>query len=361
MKITNDPIIPDSFDFQQISKNNNIEQLKRDLYPIHYNTNNNFNMKKLNSNINSMNILNNNYLNSNYSKNEPFCNNQININNCQNNYKGNQDYINNNINYFSHIQSFIRIFSQNIDELEKKFKILKEKGFEAMQDINNINNYLLFNTYNSKSNMLFNLSQFNNNIYNNNLFFNNIFNNNQKNNFVITLKNKTDNPLIEKETIIKFSTSYKNINTEKNNKNKIAKKKNEIDIELIKSGKEKRTVIRLNHIPQNLSSIEFSKLLDKYLNIEYGKNQRIYKALFVPLSKKIGKNIGYCFIMMVSPKYVIQFYNTFNGFSFNGKKCKKPCNIIWADLQGDKFLNVSDDPMRSPIIFKDLINDEENN
>ena len=114
----------------------------------------------------------------------------------------------------------------------------------------------------------------------------------------------------------------------------------------------------MNPIPPNYSSFDVSKLLDKYLKIESGKNQRIYKALYTPLCKIIGKNLGYCFVMMSKPKYVIDFYNTFNGKIFGKKKCKKPCNVIWADKQGDDFLKTTeDDPIRKPIIFKDLKND----
>ena len=126
----------------------------------------------------------------------------------------------------------------------------------------------------------------------------------------------------------------------------------------IKSGIETRTVVRLNPIPPNFSSFDVSKLLDKYLKIENGKNQRIYKALYTPLCKVIGKNLGYCFVMMASPKYVIDFYKTFNGTTFGLKKCYKPCNVIWADFQGEDFLKLNkDDPIRKPIIFKDIKND----
>ena len=59
--------------------------------------------------------------------------------------------------------------------------------------------------------------------------------------------------------------------------------------------------------------------------------------------------------MMGAPQYVIDFYTTFNGITFNKKKSRKPCTVIWADVQGDDFLKISDDPLRSPIIFKDLI------
>ena len=107
---------------------------------------------------------------------------------------------------------------------------------------------------------------------------------------------------------------------------------------------------------QKLSHI--FKLLDKYLKIESGKNQRIYKAVYTPLCKIIGKNLGFCFIMMAKPKYVYDFYRTFNGRIFNKKKCKKPCCVIWANIQGEDFLKINeDDPIRRPIIFKDLKDD----
>ena len=42
--------------------------------------------------------------------------------------------------------------------------------------------------------------------------------------------------------------------------------------------------------------------------------------------------------MMAKPKYVINFYNTFNRKIFQEEKCKKPCIVIWSDRQGDDFL-----------------------
>ena len=136
--------------------------------------------------------------------------------------------------------------------------------------------------------------------------------------------------------------------------------KNIINLEDILSGKETRTVVRLNPIPPNYSSFDISKLLDKYLGIESGKNQRIYRALYTPFSKIPVKNIRFCFIMMVKPKYVIDFYKTFNKIIFQKKRCKKPCDVIWADIQGEEFLRINEDdqdPIRRPIIFKDIRTD----
>jgi len=185
------------------------------------------------------------------------------------------------------------------------------------------------------------LNDYNENSYLLNFLFPNYYSKN-------TIFNKSINYIIPEQDKLNERQLQKIKN---NNKNNI----NLIDINSILQGIENRTVVRLHPIPQNYSSFDVSKLIDKYLNIESGKNQRIYKALYVPLSKILGKNIGFCFIMMVEPKYVIKFYSTFNGVNFNKKKSRKPCSVIWADVQGDDFLKISDDPLRSPIIFKDLI------
>ena len=295
------------------------------------------------------------------------------------------------------------------NEQKIKFQQLKDLGITAIKNPQNINHYL-FNSY--VNNVYFNnINQclpFNNNMninlntnynYNNmgyigsplfrnfgnylpnqsymNNGMNSIYNmnnnlkgldilnnlNNLNNqNYIITLKSKTNDPTIEKVSKIQVTTYCVKDNSKKVENNDVIKKekiiKNIINLDSILSGKETRTVVRLNPIPPNYSSFDVCKLLDKYLQIESGKNQRIYKALYTPLCKVIGKNLGYCFVMMVKPKYVVDFYNTFYGKSFGKKKCKKPCNVIWADMQGEDFLKASeDDPIRKPIIFKDIKTD----
>jgi hypothetical protein len=195
---------------------------------------------------------------------------------------------------------------------------------------------------------------------------NHINNYKRKNNqekYSITFKSKTNDPSIEKISKIKVVTSYvkDNLKTKQENNNNQKKEKNLkniINLDEIKSGKETRTVVRLNPIPPNYSSFDVSKLIDKYLGVESGKNNRIYKALYTPLCKVIGKNLGYCFVMLVKPKYVIDFYKAFNGTILGKKKCKKPCSVIWGDIQGEDFLKSNEeDPIRKPIIFKDIIQD----
>ena len=239
--------------------------------------------------------------------------------------------------------------------------------------INNYNSFLNYNQFNPFNN---NMNYYGNNIFNNCFPNNNIINNlqHQKNinlsninnpeKYTITLKSKTNDPSIEKIAKIQVTTSFVKDNSkvkqENNDNPKNQNIKNVINLNDIINGKEKRTVVRLNPIPPNYSSFDVCKLLDMYLKTESGKNQRIYKALYTPLCKVIGKNLGYCFVMMVKPKYVIEFYNVFNGKIFGKKKCKKPCKVIWADIQGEEFLKTTEeDPIRKPIIFKDIIIDKD--
>ena len=214
--------------------------------------------------------------------------------------------------------------------------------------INNINNYDLpkFNPIVHYNN--FNPIFYNNLAYggdNNKIFpffennLNNIFDNN-KNKI-----NKKNNKKINKKNETKK-------NKEKKSPIKFLKTENIIKIELLESGEEKRTCVRLFPIPHKYSPFDIIRLIDKYLKTIPGK--RIYRSVYVPLIKLIGKNIGYCFVDLVSPKYVIEFYKVFNGLLL--KKCKKPCSVIFSDKQNSD--NINENPLREPIFFKDIIKDE---
>ena len=279
----------------------------------------------VNNNLNINNVYNTN-------QSFPFNNNMNNMNNM--NYMNNMNNMNN-MNYYNNINYLGNPFLRNYFPNQN----FMNNNISNIYTMNNLNNYKNYNMLNNINNI-------------NNL-------NNQK--YTITFKSKTNDPGIEKVSKIQVTTYLKD-NSKKVENNEVVKKekrpKNIIDLDSILSGEETRTVVRLNPIPPNYSSFDVCKLLDKYLQIESGKNQRIYKALYTPLCKIIGKNLGYCFVMMVKPKYVIDFYKTFYGKSFGKKKCKKPCNVIWADKQGEEFLKATeDDPIRKPIIFKDIKTD----
>ena len=283
----------------------------------------------------------------------------------------NPSYINNNIINNLLLSDFI----QKIQLFEK----YRQLGFYYMQNPQNINHYLLLNSFNNNYNCFNNMNNLN--LFNNYMNYNNyngyqnplLSNYLQNPNFMNLNLNPTnifgnkhnlnnkDTNFYKKNKKKKLVNNKKEISSQTENKknesnNNEKKEKNYINIDSIINGKETRTVVRLNPVPPKLSCFDLTKLFDKMLNIENGKNQRIYKALYTPLCKVIGKNLGYCFIMMVKPKYVFDFYSKFNGIIL--KKCKKPCEVIWADIQGNDFLNMNnDDPLRKPIIFNDIIQD----
>ena len=317
---------------------------------INSNNTNNHTLNINNNVINNNNLLNK-ISNANLTNRDFYLIDKINIiKKLQNSGLVNPNFVNlGNIDLYNSIYNLFQKLEKIKTEFSN-FKELKNVGLQSLEKPTNINHFLL-NGNNNNINI---------NLINPHIdilqLIKNANNLDDKNNYQIIFKKKSDLPSYEKIQKINITTKYHKNNSNVNKEMKIAEN-NKIKIEDIISGKEKRTVVRLSPIPPNFSSFEASKFLDKFLNIEANKNQRIYKALFAPLSKVIGKNIGYCFVMMVKPEYVIEFYNTFNGLSFKKKKCKKPCTVVWANLQGNDFLNVSNDPLRSPIIFKDLRND----
>ena len=167
----------------------------------------------------------------------------------------------------------------------------------------------------------------------------NILNNNKRQN----IQNVKYHKQMKKK---KNNEKKENVNTKK------PKPENEIKIPLIFSGEEKRTFVKLSPIPHKYSPFDIVMLIDRYLKTK--KGQRIYNSIYVPLTKGIGKNKGYCFINLVSPKYVVKFYNVFNGLLFKTKNIKKCCTVVFSDNQNVDCSN--EDAFKRPIIFKDTIN-----
>ena len=243
------------------------------------------------------------------------------------------------------------------------FKINENLAYNQFNNNNNIYNYLLGNFpfmnypnisfYNSNS--LLKSLNFNQNNFNN--IKGDIDPNYKISSITIEINNKNNGKNEIKKYIINNNKENEEKEDNNNNNNNInisnAKPENIINISLILSGKEKRTFLRLHPIPKRFSVYDMVKIIDKYLKTKRGK--RIYNAVYLPLTKKIGKNIGYFFINMVSPKYVILFYNIFNGFYFRFKNFNKSCSVLFADNQE---INISsDEPTRRPIIFTDVINE----
>lgn len=229
------------------------------------------------------------------------------------------------------------------------------------QNNNNINYYLLGNCIlrNYPSNKINSNNNLNTILQSYNVYQNNFNSIKTEINSNYTISNKTiesQNKKKEKTKVKKYIKMNNHENKEKEENNikntKInIKPENIINISLILSGKEKRTFVRLHPIPKRLSVHDMVKIIDKYLKTKPGK--RIYNAVYLPLTKRIGKNMGYFFINLVSPKYVIIFYNIFNGFYLRYKNKNKQCTVIFANNQKIDISN--EDPSQRPFIFTDTV------
>ena len=280
-----------------------------------------------------------------------------------NNYLENdiEDKNENNKNYINNNNNFINDFQQNSKNFIPK-ETFFQNNFPPSPYLpifnNNQFNYMNITPKNkikiNNNNLPF-LSQTTQPYQLNPIVFNNLVGNNNP----ITPYYKNNINLLfdinNQHKIYKKNNKKNNINQkteEKKNPPTFLKTENIIKIELLESGEEKRTCVRLFPIPHKYSPYDIVRLIDKHLKTVPGK--RIYRSIYVPLIKVIGKNIGYCFVDLVSPKYVIEFYNVFNGLLL--KKCKKPCTVIFSDKQNSD--NVNENPLREPIFFKDCIKSE---
>jgi len=219
-----------------------------------------------------------------------------------------------------------------LNEDENNFDQIQTQEVNDNQTIQNYAN--IFNNIYTQYQQLYNLC-----LYNQYIFMNNKI---SEYNLIQMLLNNRNKENKKKRITLKNKTK---------SKKNLPKPENEIKIDLILSGKEKRTFIRLIPIPNKYSPFDIIKLIDKYLKTK--KGERIYNSLYVPLAKEIGKNKGYCFINLVSPKYVVQFYNIFNGLYFNLKNSKKPCSVVFSDKQSIECSK--EDALKRPIIFYDVV------
>lgn len=116
---------------------------------------------------------------------------------------------------------------------------------------------------------------------------------------------------------------------------------NEINLNVIEDilkNKEKRTSLMLNKIPDKYSLQQLLIEIDNQLKIK-GNEDRIYDCFYLPMSEtKKQRNLGYAFINMVHPLYVIHFYYKFKNFKWTKFNTNKEFSIKFADKQGKSEL-----------------------
>ena len=281
----------------------------------------NFNYK-----IEEFNKLNNyNLFNSSKSKqnmnNEIMLNiNNIESNNNANNMEGNSnDKVNKNIIQVNINKLNLSSFNKSINN---NIKIINQNDFNDNKNINNIIN----NTFNNNKTNNFYLNS-NNNFLNNTFIINNnsninkISNQNQNINSIL-FNNKSLN---DKE--FKNNASLSQFSEDNNSKNIKDSPKNIINLKNIIKGKDKRTTLIIRNIPNKYSiSLLLNELREKF-------NYK-FDVLFLPQDYFNNSNLGYGFINFINYKYIIHFYDEYQGKKWPSFKSKKKCQLEYSKYQG---------------------------
>ena len=137
-----------------------------------------------------------------------------------------------------------------------------------------------------------------------------------------------------------------NLENQLNNQKKTKKtidKKYIINLMDIKTGKEKRTTVRMMNIPSYFKPSDLSKKLDEKFFISPEKENRVYDFIYIPfkVSKKndVLINSGYAFINFVHPRHILKFYSLFHGKHLKLKTSEKVCIVTFASRQGKSIKN----------------------
>lgn len=141
-----------------------------------------------------------------------------------------------------------------------------------------------------------------------------------------------------------FPIEWRNYNSLKNNTSKLYKAqakntpvKNNIDINRIKAGKDARMLLMIKNIPHKMTCKE----LENFVNVtSFGK----YNFLRLKVESKNRWNVGYAFVSLTSPNYIIDLYMHLHNYRWHISNSTKVCKLVYAIVQGaenlvEKFKN----------------------
>ncbi|KAG7547080.1 RNA-binding domain superfamily [Arabidopsis suecica] len=126
----------------------------------------------------------------------------------------------------------------------------------------------------------------------------------------------------------------------------------QLDLSKIMRGEDPRTTLMIKNIPNKYTRNMLLAAIDE-------KNSRTYDFLYLPIDFKNKCNVGYAFINMVSPKFIIALYEAFNGKKWDKFNSEKVASLAYARIQGKAaliahFQNSSlmnEDRRCQPIVF----------
>lgn len=118
-----------------------------------------------------------------------------------------------------------------------------------------------------------------------------------------------------------------------------------VDLSSLESGNEKRTTVMIRNIPRKMSQ---STIVD-IVRFSLGKED-IFDFIYLPMDLANHINVGYAFVNLKSPEFVITFYQLFNNRTWRsilgtfriawGEEASKVAKVTFARIQGvDSLIN----------------------
>ncbi|EFJ36208.1 hypothetical protein SELMODRAFT_438348 [Selaginella moellendorffii] len=104
-----------------------------------------------------------------------------------------------------------------------------------------------------------------------------------------------------------------------------------LDLDRIVSGEDKRTTLMLKNIPNKYTSKMLLAVIDE-------ANQGTYDFIYLPIDFKNKCNVGYAFVNMIEPSYIVSFYKAFNGKKWEKFNSEKVASVAYARIQGKAAL-----------------------
>ncbi|KAL8468393.1 hypothetical protein ACS0TY_031562 [Phlomoides rotata] len=104
-----------------------------------------------------------------------------------------------------------------------------------------------------------------------------------------------------------------------------------LDLDKIRTGEDTRTTLMIKNIPNKYTS---NMLLDAINEHHMGT----FDFLYLPIDFKNKCNMGYAFINMLSPSYIIPFYEAFNKKKWEKFNSEKIASLAYGRIQGKSAL-----------------------
>nr|GMD50984.1 protein MEI2-like 4 isoform X1 [Ipomoea batatas] len=109
------------------------------------------------------------------------------------------------------------------------------------------------------------------------------------------------------------------------------KKQFELDIDRIVRGDDKRTTLMIKNIPNKYTSKMLLAAIDEH-------HKGTYDFIYLPIDFKNKCNVGYAFINMTDPSFIIPFYHALNGKKWEKFNSEKVASLAYARIQGKAAL-----------------------